>query len=531
MRRKQDPLATVQPIRAAQYLRVSTEHQRYSTENQSIAIAAFAHRRKYDIVATYQDEGRSGLTIEGRDALKRLINDVQSGNPGYSAVLVLDVSRWGRFQDADESAYYEYLCRRAGIEVIYCGEEFENDGSLVSSIIKTVKRAMAAEYSRELSGKVFAGQSRLITKGFRQGGLAGYALQRRLVDQNGQLKGILQRGEAKALQTDRVILEPGDPKEVETVRLIFRMFVDFRITEVRIARRLNAQGSTYTSGKTWNGVRVHGILKNPKYAGHNVFNRSSFRLRKRRTFNAPDQWVRADSVFEPIVSAEVFDEAQKIMAARNRRISKDDMLKQLKLVLESQGELSEAIINSYDMIRSSGTYKKRFGGMLEAYRLIGYTPHRSGEHLNQTRVVLERRHLLLDRIVVSLKEAGFAAAKVPLRNVIAIGDRATIAVVVLRCFQTSGGALRWIYEFDPCFNRADVTVIGRLDKSNTQEFDFFVVPRALLGPRRLLFRERNHLELDACRLRYLGDIAKTLVQQLALASRSVQANLPAAWSS
>jgi hypothetical protein len=72
------------------------------------------------------------------------------------------VSRWGRFQDADESAYYEYICKRAGIAIQYCAEQFENDGSPVSTIVKGVKRAMAGEYSRELSAKVFAGQCRLI---------------------------------------------------------------------------------------------------------------------------------------------------------------------------------------------------------------------------------------------------------------------------------------------------------------------------------------------------------------------------------
>jgi len=62
-------------------------------------------------------------------------------------ILVYDVSRWGRFQDADESAYYEYRCRRAGIQVVYCAEQFENDGSPVSTIVKGVKRAMAGEYT------------------------------------------------------------------------------------------------------------------------------------------------------------------------------------------------------------------------------------------------------------------------------------------------------------------------------------------------------------------------------------------------
>src|SRR3546814_15924340 len=94
-----------------------------------------------------------------------LFRSVQSGTADFTVILVYDVSRWGRFQDADESAYYEYICKRAGIAVIYCAEQFENDGSPVSTIVKGVKRAMAGEYSRELSNKVFAGQCRLIEIG------------------------------------------------------------------------------------------------------------------------------------------------------------------------------------------------------------------------------------------------------------------------------------------------------------------------------------------------------------------------------
>ena len=135
--------------RAAQYVRMSTEHQRYSTENQSDAIARYAENRGIEIVRTYSDEGKSGLRLQGRDGLKRLIEDIQSGHADFDAVLVYDISRWGRFQDADESAYYEYICKRAGISVNYCAEQFENDGSPVSTIVKGVKRAMAGEYSRE----------------------------------------------------------------------------------------------------------------------------------------------------------------------------------------------------------------------------------------------------------------------------------------------------------------------------------------------------------------------------------------------
>ena len=159
--------------KAAQYVRMSTEHQRYSTENQSDAIRRYADERGYQIIETYSDAGKSGLRIEGCDGLTQLLEDIQAGKTDFKTVLVYDISRWGRFQDADESAYYEYICKRSGIAVEYCAEQFENDGSPVSTIVKGVKRAMAGEYSRELSQKVFAGQSRLIEMGYRQGGPPG----------------------------------------------------------------------------------------------------------------------------------------------------------------------------------------------------------------------------------------------------------------------------------------------------------------------------------------------------------------------
>lgn len=150
-----------------------------------------------------------------------MIADVESGAAEFNVILVYDVTRWGRFQDADESAYYEYRCRRGGIQVEYCAEQFENDGSPTSTIVKSVKRAMAGEYSRELSVKVFAGQCRLIELGYRQGGPAGFGLRRVLLDERGEVKLELKRCEHKSLQTDRVILVPGPEDEVQTVRWIY----------------------------------------------------------------------------------------------------------------------------------------------------------------------------------------------------------------------------------------------------------------------------------------------------------------------
>jgi len=115
-------------LRAVEYVRMSTEHQQYSTENQSDKIREYASRHGIEIIRTYADAGKSGLRIDGRASLQQLLNDVESGTADFTLILVYDVSRWGRFQDADESAYYEYRCKRAGIQVIYCAEQFENDG-------------------------------------------------------------------------------------------------------------------------------------------------------------------------------------------------------------------------------------------------------------------------------------------------------------------------------------------------------------------------------------------------------------------
>ena len=216
-----------------------------------------------------------------------------------------DVSRWGRFQDADESAYYEYVCKRAGIQVEYCMEQFANDGSPVSTIIKSVKRAMAGEYSRELSNKVFKGQCRLIQLGYRQGGPAGFGLRRMLIDVTGAPKGVLKRGEQKSLQTDRVILVPGPEEEVAIVRSIYDQFVKEGKSERTIADGLNAAGIPSACERPWTRSMVHQILSNEKYIGNNVYNRVSFKLKKKRVVNPPDIWSAA-AAFDGLVEPEAF---------------------------------------------------------------------------------------------------------------------------------------------------------------------------------------------------------------------------------
>jgi DNA invertase Pin-like site-specific DNA recombinase len=83
---------------AAEYLRMSTEHQQYSLDNQHAAITAYAENRHFSVVKTYTDGAKSGVVLKRREGLRQLLQDVMRGHTDYRAILVYDVSRWGRFQ-------------------------------------------------------------------------------------------------------------------------------------------------------------------------------------------------------------------------------------------------------------------------------------------------------------------------------------------------------------------------------------------------------------------------------------------------
>ncbi|MGE0252420.1 MAG: recombinase family protein [Dongiaceae bacterium] len=484
--------------RAAMYVRMSTDHQKYSTENQADAIRDYAVHRQMDIVKTYADSGKSGLSLDGRDALQNLIADVQSGSADYTVILVLDVTRWGRFQDADESAYYEYLCRRAGIDVQYVAEQFENDGSPVSTIVKGVKRAMAGEYSRELSGKVFAGQCRLIEMGFRQGGPAGYGLRRALVDEHRQPKSTLKRGEHKSLQTDRVILVAGPDDEVAIVRWIYRAFTEEGLLESQIAARLNMQGLKTDLDREWTRGVVHTILTNEKYIGNNVFNRRSYKLKKRRVENTPDMWVRADGVFDTIVEPRYFYEAQGIIRERSRRFSNDEMLAKLRDLHEKQGWLSGILIDETDDMPSSSVYAHRFGGLSQAYKLIGYDPGRDMRYIEDNKRLRQMYPEVVEGVIRKIQEYGGRVHREVQNDFLIVNNEIKASLVICRCRQTSTGSNRWKIQLDAGL-MPDITIVVRMEADNRQILDYYLIPAIDVENPQIRLMENNHLALDAYR--------------------------------
>jgi len=505
-------------LRAAQYVRMSTDHQQYSTENQADVIARYAAENGMEIVATYADAGKSGLTLAGRDELQKLLADVESGDADFSVVLVYDVSRWGRFLDADESAYHEYICRRAGKNVHYAAEQFKNDGSPISTLIKAVKRTMAAEYSRELSVKVFAGQCRLIELGYRQGGVAGYGLRRRLIAMDGKDKGTLLRGEHKSLQTDRVILVPGPEEEVAVVREIFDAFTSGEYNEGQIAEMLNARGLRTDLSRNWTRGVVHQLLTNPKYMGANVYNRQSFKLKQKHLKNPPEMWIRKNDAFVPIITFDKFLQAQEIIQARSRHLTDDEMLEKLRDLLKRYNTLSGILIDESEGMPSSTAYRHRFSSLVRAYTLVGFTPSRDYAYIEANRQLRKVHAAQVESLIEAIRHAGATARHDAVTDLYVINEEIALSVIVARCKPTITGSVRWNLRFDSSL-RPDVTVAVRLNKENDKALDYYVFPGSDLYAQRMRLRAENGFFLDLYRfddLRFVvGMSERTPIERIA----------------
>ncbi len=496
-------------VPAAQYVRMSTEDQRYSIANQEAAIQKYATSRGYVVVSTYADAGKSGIEIKHRQGLRRLLSDVKSSRAQYKTILVYDVSRWGRFQDVDEAAYYEFLCKSAGIPVRYCAEQFENDGSLSSSIMKALKRTMAAEYSRELGIKVSAGQRRLALLGFRVVGMAGYGLRRMMVSPDGRRRIILENGERKAIQRDRTILVPGPKREVDCVRTMFGLAVDLRKTPREIAKELNVRHMHCSNGRPWDRSSVYRILTNEKYAGCNTYGKTTQELCSRSREVERHLWISNPDAFVPIVSRQIFDRVQKLFKKRGAHPDRSDayFIQGMKRVLAREGRLTKRILER--QFTFSHAYYKRFGSVMRAYDLAGFLPPPATVKLIQTQsqirclrndLYIRLKQLFSDRVrFISLPGQQF-------RQMVEIDGHLRVATYLCRAVNnTSAGVPGWLLRVRPLEKDLPV-LICTVDQSFSQLLNFYVFsPFGDSIPKYKVFREDQPWLSAGRKLRKLDD--------------------------
>ena len=243
---------------------------------------------------------------------------------------------------------------------------------------------------------------------------------------------------------------------------------------------------------------MHQILINEKYIGNNVWNHISYKLKRKRVRNAPDMWIRADGAFDAIVDRSLFAAVQAIIRARSCRTSNEEMLDGLRLLYDKRGYLSGLLIDEVNSLPSSSVYRNRFGSLLEAYQLIGFTPDHDYQYIEINRELRTIHSDVVKEAVAEIERIGGQAVKDVANDLLTINNEFTTSIVVARCRETFAGSLRWHIRFDVQL-LPDVTVAVRMDRDNHKRRDYFIFPMVDIAIPRLRLTQYNGISLDAYR--------------------------------
>lgn len=389
---------------AAQYIRMSTDTQDLSPEMQMSAIAGYADRNGLRVVHTYQDAGRSGLTLRRRSAMKRLLEDVTDPKRNFSVVLVYDVSRWGRFQDVDASAYYEYHCRLHGVEVRYVQEPFADDASPLAWVYKTMKRAMAAEFSRELGVKSRAGQVLAVQRGFQIGRVPCLGFRRVAVSKADGSERLLGPGEHKAGGREHVRWIPGPAEEVAAVRRVFELYANTSTNVRDLALRLREEGMRVRGGDLISEHQLYGLLQSEVLLGDYVWGRRCGK--GRRSDNDPG-FHRVAGALQPVIPKELFEAVQdKFRRQGKQRIGTEELVTRLRAALSVHPRLKTEELKAYGCGHYQ-TYLKRFGTKEAAWLAAGAEfPRRGARDVGAVVAVTSLQAKLASAMAYLLSQSG-----------------------------------------------------------------------------------------------------------------------------
>ena len=221
-------------------------------------------------------------------------------------------------------------------------------------------------------------------------------------------------------------------------------------------------------------------------------------------------WIRSDGAFDAVVEPKQFQKAQAIIAARNRRFSDEEMLERLTRLFQRHGYISGLVIDEADGMPSSGAYAQRFGSLLRAYSLVGFTPDRDYRYIEANRVLRQLHGDEIVRVIHEITLLGGAVIRNPATDLLTINGEFTASVVVARCRETSSGGLRWKIRFDTGL-ASDITIAIRMNRTNTDALDYYLLPQFEMRSKPLGLAEENGLMLDAFRfetLNFFFDMAR-----------------------
>ena len=244
-----------------------------------------------------------------------------------------------------------------------------------------------------------------------------------------------------------------------------------------IARTLDRAGVKYMDNSRWDDPAVYTILTHPKYYGCHVFGQRSQILKGPNVTMPKSAWCMVPNAFESIVSRETFDEVQQIIHSRTVFKSNDQVLNALRALWREKGRLSQKVICKSKDVPSTQTFWGRFGGLRNAYRMIGYSGVQSSPSITATRqrMALVKKTLLQEIVAAFPEDVRIAQENWRQRLRLRLRNNSLVTVYLCRSHRLRDGSLRW-YLDTARRESCKLSLVARMDADNTCLFDFHLLP-------------------------------------------------------
>jgi DNA invertase Pin-like site-specific DNA recombinase len=401
--------------------------------------------------------------------LLKLLHDVTTAKQ-FATVLVYDVSRWGRFQDTDAAAYYEYHCRLHGTAVIYVAEMFGAEVNPITAMLKSMKRAMAAEYSRDLANKVRAGQHQVISRGYQIGPLPPLGYRRCSVSADGQRRMVLDDGQRKLAATDRIEWVLAPQEEVELVRRICDMYARTRLSFSDIARLGSVEDWRDHHGRPLTRRSIANLIRNEALIGNFVWGRT----KPSKSLVTGDP-LRRDGCVPRVIDEETWARIQRRTALEIAKPSREMLAEDLRRALERNPLLVSREFRAHGL-PDKATVCARLGPWAECLKKAGHDPAEQNK-----RLVTRARQQQMDgrefarALTLTLVEDGQVVAYDGRLNVL---DFHELRVRVRVLWPTLGEVGRvWRIRIERLSAEYDFDLLVRME-DRLRAMDFFLVPPA-----------------------------------------------------
>ncbi len=344
---------------AAEYLRRSDEKQEQSLADQAKESLRVAEAHGLKLIKTFDDDGISGATAEGRPGFMKMIEEGISPNREWDFLICYDLSRFGRME-TDEKAHYRHLLKKAGVEIIYSGENLP-PGRL-GALYRTFRDVESSEFLVQLSKVVLRGMLSVVQAGWWIGPAPlGFDLQ--YFDGTG--KPLFQvrhteYGEKQVISPDGIIFQtlplgqpiikgqnahgklvPSLPERVALAGRIFRLALDRgpqSIASILNAEKLPSPRAFWPSRKyqgVWTASTIAQILRNRAYIGDSIWNCTNVGKFHRvvgkqavakddmsepqRKHNPKEDWIIVEGTHPPLIDPALFRQVNEMMDARSKK--------------------------------------------------------------------------------------------------------------------------------------------------------------------------------------------------------------------